>query len=114
VESSSVLTASEFSAWARCGRESAAGSRRCGWHGGSATGAAAAFKPVGGCAMVGLSWAAHDDGSTRRLGRFECEARLGQLGWAARKIEKNGEGKEEAGWAGLRFQLGFVPLPNRN
>jgi hypothetical protein len=34
-------------------------------------------------------------------------------GWAARKIKK-GEGKEEAGWAGLRFQLGFGPLPNRN
>jgi hypothetical protein len=29
------------------------------------------------------------------------------------KIEK-GQGKEEAGWAGVRFQLGFGPLPNRN
>jgi hypothetical protein len=29
------------------------------------------------------------------------------------KIEK-GEGKEEASWAGLRFQLGFSLLPNRN
>jgi hypothetical protein len=32
---------------------------------------------------------------------------------AAGKIE-NGEGKEEAGWAGLRFLLGFGQLPNRN
>jgi hypothetical protein len=30
------------------------------------------------------------------------------------KNGKKGEGKEEAGWAGLRFQLGFGPLPNRN
>jgi hypothetical protein len=34
-------------------------------------------------------------------------------GWAARKRKKEG-GKKEAGWAGLRFQLGFGPLPNRN
>jgi hypothetical protein len=27
---------------------------------------------------------------------------------------EKGEGKEEAGWAGLGFQLGFGPLPNRN
>jgi hypothetical protein len=33
--------------------------------------------------------------------------------WAKQKIEK-GEGKEEVGRAGHRFQLGFSPLPNRN
>jgi hypothetical protein len=44
VESGSVLTASGFSAWARCGRESATGSRWCGWHGGPATGAVVAFE----------------------------------------------------------------------
>jgi hypothetical protein len=48
-----------------------------------------------------------------RLGRLQSEARLGRLGWAARKMEK-GEGKEEVGWAGLIFQLGFGPLPNWN
>jgi hypothetical protein len=33
--------------------------------------------------------------------------------WAVGRIEK-GEEKEEVGWARLRFQLGFGPLPNRN
>jgi hypothetical protein len=63
--------------------------------------------------MVGLSWAAHDDGSTRWLGRFQCEARLGQLGWAARKIEKMDRGKKkpagpdsDSSWVLSRCQIG--------
>jgi hypothetical protein len=62
--------------------------------------------------MVGLSWVVHGDGRTGRLGRFQSEARLAR-GWGVREIEK-GEGKEEASWARLRFQLGFGLLPNRN
>jgi hypothetical protein len=46
-----------------------------------------------------------------RLGRLQSEVMLGWLGWAPRKMEK-GEGKEEAGWAGLRFELGFGPVAN--
>jgi hypothetical protein len=58
---------------------------------------------------VGLSWAVHGDGSIGRLGRFQSEFRLGRV-----KNRKKGEGIEEAGWAGLAFQLGFGLLPNRN
>jgi hypothetical protein len=48
-----------------------------------------------------------------QLGQFQNEARLGRLGWATQKME-NGEGKEEAGRAGLSFWLCFGPLPNMN
>jgi hypothetical protein len=48
----------------------------------------------------------------RAVTRAACGEEAGSgLGHA--KIEK-GEGKEEASWAGLRFQLGFSLLPNRN
>jgi hypothetical protein len=49
------------------------------------------------------------------LGRYTGRApeRPGRLNWVAQKMEK-GEVKEEAGRAGLSFQLGFGPLPNRN
>jgi hypothetical protein len=56
VESSSVLTASGFSAWVRCGHESATGLRRCGWHGGPATGAAAAFELLPLLGQILLGW----------------------------------------------------------
>jgi hypothetical protein len=60
-----------------------------------------------------LHWPRAGEVEQTQLVRFQSEARLGQLGWATRKIEK-AEGKEEVDWAGLRFQLGFGPLPNRN
>jgi hypothetical protein len=45
------------------------------------------------------------------LGRDASEA--AGLGMGQVKVEKGG-GEEEAGRAGLSFQLGFSPLPNRN
>jgi hypothetical protein len=59
VEFGSVSTASGFSVWVRCGRESAIGSRRCGWHGGPTTGAAAAFKLLPLLSRLPVGWLGH-------------------------------------------------------
>jgi hypothetical protein len=58
--------------------------------------------------MVGLSWAAHGDGSTGQLGQFQCEARLGHV-----KNRKKGRGKKrpagpdsDSSWVSSHCQIG--------
>jgi hypothetical protein len=59
VESGSVSTASGLSAWVQYGRESPTGSRRCKWHGGPATGAAAAFELLPLLGRLPVGWLGH-------------------------------------------------------
>jgi hypothetical protein len=56
VESGSVLTAYGFSVLVQCGRESVTGSRRCGWHGGPVTSAAAAFELLPLLGRIPVGW----------------------------------------------------------
>jgi hypothetical protein len=85
VESGSVLTTSGFSAWARCGRESATGSRWCGWHGGRVTGAAAAFELLPLLDRLPVGWLGHAE---PQLGC--APGRVLAPGWADEEVLTHG------------------------
>jgi hypothetical protein len=85
VESGSVSTASGFSTWVRCCRELATELRRCRWHGGLATGAAATFELLSLLGRLPVQWLGHGGPQLGcALGREPAP------GWASEEVSAHG------------------------